>query len=100
LYRFDSCFIAGSVAIEKNQLVDCASGASVFLYRDGQKLAETATDAFGDFRFDGLEPNSGPYKVSIEFDGVKQEIAVPRLEQSLNLGVLRCSAGPVPLSLD
>ncbi len=96
LHRFDSCFIAGSVAIEKDQITDCAPGASVFLYQDGQKLAETATDAFGDFKFDGLEPNSEKFKVSIEFNGVKQEIPVPRLEQSLNLGVLRCATEPAP----
>ena len=92
LQRFDRCFIAGSIAIEKDLIIDCAPGASVFLYQDGQKLAETATDAFGDFKFDGLEPNSETFKVSIECNGVKQEIDVPRLERSINLGVLRCSS--------
>ncbi len=92
MLRFEACFIAGSVAFEKDLIIDCAPGASVVLYRDGQTLAETATDAFGDFKFDGLEPNSETFKVSIEFNGVRQEIDVPRLDRSINLGVLRCSS--------
>ena len=90
LYRFDSCFIAGSVAIEKNQLVDCAAGASVSLFQDGKKLAETATDAFGDFKFDGLPENSAGYRVEIVMKGYgPHALPLARLEKSVNLGVIR-----------
>jgi Fe-S-cluster-containing dehydrogenase component len=90
LYRFDSCFIAGSVAVEKNQLVDCAAGASVILYQDGRKLAETATDAFGDFKFDGLQENSTGYRVEIVMKGYGRcTLPLARLEKSVNLGVIR-----------
>ena len=90
LQRFDACFIAGSVAIEKNLLVDCASGASVFLYQDGQKLAETATDAFGDFKFDGLQQNSTGYRVEILMEGYGlRTLPLARLDKSVNLGAIR-----------
>ena len=90
LYRFDSCFIAGSVAIERNQLIDCAAGASVSLYQDGHKLAATATDAFGDFKLDGLPENSTNYRVEIAMKGYgRRTLAVTRLEKSVNPGVIR-----------
>ena len=91
LHRFDRVFIAGSIAYEAGGVCDCAAGAKVRLSRNGASLGETVADAFGDFRFDGLEPGSETFKVSIEFNGVRQEVAVPSLERSLNLGVLRCS---------
>ena len=98
LHRFDRVFIAGSIADEADGVSDCVAGAKVRLSCNGASLGGTVTDAFGDFRFDGLEPNSGTFKISIELDGVWQEIAAPRLGQSLNLGVLRCSAEPAPFS--
>ncbi len=90
LHRFDRIFIAGSIAYEAGGVYDCAAGAKVRLSRNGASLGETVADAFGDFRFDGLEPGSETFNVSIEFNGVRQEVAVPSLEHSLNLGVLRC----------
>ena len=90
LYRFDSCFIAGSVAIQKNQIIDCAAGVSVVLYRDEQKIAETATDAFGDFKFDGLQENSTGYQVAVAMKGYGlRTLSLERLQKSVNLGVIR-----------
>ena len=77
LYRFDCCFIGGSVAMILDKVVDCAPGARVTLFNNSGKLAETVTDTFGDFKFDGLRENTGRYMVEIElaeFKNVRVEI--------------------------
>lgn len=124
LWRFESCFIAGSVAWEREGVLDCAAGVTVILRRarldqeatgvselaksregatsgnDGQSLdvpsvatlSTTCTDAFGDFRFDGLEPDSGRYEVEIVASGYEPVLLRPTLGSSLNLGTITLKA--------
>ena len=61
LERVDSVFVAGSVVALQGTRADCIEGATVELQRDGQALVQTTSDAFGDFRFDGLTPGSGQH---------------------------------------
>ncbi len=65
LYRYEKCFIAGSVAAEKEGIQDCVSGANIILYKDQKKLQEIRSDAFGDFTFDNLSKDSGDYVIEI-----------------------------------
>ena len=55
LYRFDKCFLAGSIAASPKGREECVQGASVVLYDgSGIKVGETLSDAFGDFKIDGV----------------------------------------------
>jgi len=46
----------------------------------------TVTDSFGDFKIDGLEENSGPYRIEISYMGYpKKEVKVD-LKTSITLG--------------
>ncbi|WOD19704.1 4Fe-4S dicluster domain-containing protein [Paraburkholderia kirstenboschensis] len=65
LERWESCFIGGSVNAEVKGIVECVADAVVVLYARGEKIAETVSDAFGDFRFPGLANGSGLYRVEI-----------------------------------
>lgn len=65
LHRFQCCFIGGSVVTAANGMVDCAEGVSARLLRAGQVLGVAISDAFGDFKFDGLEPDSGEYRLEL-----------------------------------
>jgi Fe-S-cluster-containing dehydrogenase component len=108
LGRYDSCFIAGSVAVERGGVVDCAAGAEVALrkvvdsgtaYSDAASSAagsgaadagaaplQTAvTDAFGDFKFDGLAPNSGVYEIEVALNGSAPVKLSARLGRSVTL---------------
>ena len=69
LYRYNKCFIGGSVAVTKDGTSDCVQGASVKLSQGSDVIAEATTDVFGDFKFDMLDENSGAYKVKISADG-------------------------------
>ncbi|MCF8095533.1 MAG: hypothetical protein K9J79_09275 [Desulfobacteraceae bacterium] len=88
LYRFDRCFIAGSVAVEKEGIVDCAEGATAVLYSDQAESQEITTDCFGDFKFDNLPPNSGEYKIEITYQNYSPVRTAISLKESLNLGVM------------
>jgi len=65
LYRFDKCFVGGSVIGQVNGSTECISGAQVRLNKDSRLIAEASTDTFGDFKFDRLDPNSGRYRVEV-----------------------------------
>lgn len=64
LHRFDKVFIAGTVLSGKGEAADCLSGAEVVLMRGTERLASATSDTFGDFKFDGLEADSGTYTLT------------------------------------
>jgi len=88
LWRYSTCFIAGSVSIETKGAVECVEGATVRLLKNGAMLAEAATDNYGDFKFDRLGENSGEYSVEVTFGKNKRAVKA-RLSESINLGEIR-----------
>ncbi|MBW2207660.1 MAG: oxidoreductase [Deltaproteobacteria bacterium] len=88
LYRFNRCFIGGSVAFEKDGIVDCADGVKVTLIKDSKEIGETVTDNFGDFRFDKLEEGSGEYHIDIDLDGYEKKSLDIDLRGSVNTGTI------------
>jgi hypothetical protein len=85
LSRATHSFIAGSVFAVRDGVKDCVEGAVVSLRASGKEIAFAATDAFGDFRFDGLEPMSGPYEVAVRHDRGRATVAVPQSRESVAL---------------
>ena len=65
LDRFFKVFIGGSLAGELNGVTECVADARVTLQQGGRTVAETRSDAYGDFKFRGLEQNSGAYRIEI-----------------------------------
>ena len=89
LWRYSTCFIGGSVSVEANGAVDCVEGASVRLLKSGAVVAQTATDNYGDFKFDRLNENSGDYVVEILAAGRAKKTVTAKLGASINLGEIR-----------
>jgi Fe-S-cluster-containing dehydrogenase component len=89
MYRYASCFVAGSVARREGEAEDCVKGASVRLFRDSAQIAETTTDAFGDFRFDGLPLNETGLSVMVQAPGCRERrLEIAALSESVNAGVV------------
>ncbi|AVW93370.1 4Fe-4S dicluster domain-containing protein [Celeribacter baekdonensis] len=65
LFRFTHAFLGGTVLHETDGVKDVVIDASVTLRRDGQKIAATRTDMFGDFKFDGLLPDGAIYEIVV-----------------------------------
>ena len=89
LWRYSTAFIGGSVAAERDGVVDCVEGATVTLSREGDKIGEVVTDNYGDFKFDRLEENSGGYRIEIATDGGATKALEAELGQSVSLGEIR-----------
>lgn len=61
-------FIAGAVATRENDLETCLAGAQVILEKESEPLQEVLTDGFGDYRFTGIDFDSGTYHIRIRVD--------------------------------
>lgn len=88
LYRFEKCFIAGSVALADKD--ECADGADVVLasVATGETMA-MMTNNYGDFKFDSLDGNSGVYSIRVEYAGYPaKRLQVELKATSVNAGVV------------
>lgn len=87
LYRFNKCFIAGSVALR--DIDECAEGAKVTLNNGSGEIIDTAvTNNYGDFKIENLEEKSGRYTLDVVYPNYqKQELSVD-LEESKDLGTI------------
>jgi hypothetical protein len=93
LHRYSKCFVGGSVLAERDGRLDCVAGAKVSLHLGDRLVAETSSDAFGDFRFDRLEPNAGTFRVEVshaQAGAARRETALG--SESIYLGEIRLSA--------
>ena len=90
-------FVAGEVVLD-DAADACAAGVKVVLEGEGVR-AETVSDAFGQFDFEGLGPKAS-YRISVEHPGyVTQQLDVQTLTD-LDVGVVRLQAEPAtPLPL-
>lgn len=88
LWRYSTAFIGGSVEEEKGGIVDCAEGAVVRLMKDGNEIAKTTTDNYGDFKLDKLPEGSGAYTLDITYAGRRTTVEAT-LGESINLGAIR-----------
>jgi Fe-S-cluster-containing dehydrogenase component len=89
LWRYSKCFIGGSLSAERDGVIDCVEGARVRLVKDGRVVAETASDNYGDFKFDRLDEGSGAYMVEIEAPGRPPRRVEAQLGASVSLGEIR-----------
>jgi hypothetical protein len=89
LWLYSKCFIGGTLSAQANGAVDCITGASVRLLKDGQVVAETKSDNYGDFKFDKLDENSGSYAVEISAGSAPKKTVEAKLGVSVNLGEIR-----------
>ncbi len=76
-------FIAGAVVFGDKD--ECAKGVDVILEFDGKTVADTKTDAFGDFEFEGLEAGRD-YTVRIVAGGYEPRSMDVKTYKSVNLG--------------
>jgi Fe-S-cluster-containing dehydrogenase component len=86
LYRYFGCFVGGSVSFQRQGTTECAEGARVELWKSSKQLHVTVTDSFGDFKIDGLEENSGPYRIKISYKDYPEKEVKIELKESINLG--------------
>jgi Fe-S-cluster-containing dehydrogenase component len=89
LYRYEKCFVAGTLTAITNGVVDCLEGAAITLKKDSEVVAETSSDNYGDFKIDHLENESGAYQLEIKPTTQDSKIVEFTLGESTFLGEIR-----------
>ena len=95
LYRFERCFIAGSVSVSSGGVVDCAKGATVNLKKNEAVIAQMQTNHYGDFKFDNIEPDSGKYRLFIDYKNFETKTIRIEFSKSKSLGEIVFESPPV-----
>lgn len=94
LHRYTTCFIGGAVVTKVNGALDCVEQARVVLTKDGNRIAATSTDVFGDFKFDGLMPRSGLYQIEVTYANAQNAIVDVQLgDESRYVEVIEMQLG-------
>jgi Fe-S-cluster-containing dehydrogenase component len=88
LERFARLFVAGTVVGREGDLEACVARAQVRLMRGSEAVASTPTDAYGDFRFDGLQASEG-YRIEIAAPEYRGHALAFDLADSRWLGEIR-----------
>ena len=96
LHRYAREFIGGSVVAKIDGVEECVADARVSLSRDGHRVGEAKTDAFGDFKFDDLEPNSGSYRVEVSHDQYGRAAIDVSLGETCYLGLIELERSRSP----
>jgi Fe-S-cluster-containing dehydrogenase component len=89
LARYTRVFVAGTVVGREAGLEACVPRAQVRLARGSETIADSLSDAYGDFRFDGLTPSSGSYRVEVRAAGYRGQMLDFELADSHWLGEIR-----------
>ena len=89
LSRVRGHFVGGSIVGKLNGALECIEGAEVTLSLGDQILAKAKTDAFGDFKCDGLMQASGQYNVQISCKGFTPASVVAKAGSSTFLGEIQ-----------
>lgn len=88
LERFDSAFVAGSLVETVSGVEECAGDVPVQLWCQGRQIAQSASDTFGDFLFDGLQTTSR-YTLELGREGNVTRKLEFILGDSRHLGTIR-----------
>ncbi|MEM7280219.1 MAG: 4Fe-4S dicluster domain-containing protein [Pseudomonadota bacterium] len=89
LYRFNKCFIGGTVVAVVNGVEDCVPGASVSIVGEHTPSQTVTSDEFGEFKLDRVPPNSGRYEVVIEHPEFGTATVEAIVKDSINVGVIK-----------
>ena len=86
LYRYEKCFIAGSVALQDKN--DCADGATVTLRKGNKVIDMVKANNYGDFKIDNLDEKSGKYSLEFSYPRYKKQKVSLDLKTSISIGTV------------
>jgi len=92
LRRFTHEFVGGTIIRTVDGVTDCVANARIRLESGGSVVGEAVTDAYGEFKIDGLAPDSGRYGVVIEVEGSEARRLDVELGKSTYLGRIDLAA--------
>lgn len=95
LHRYTKAFVAGAVIAGSAGVVDCVSGAVVELFDGELLIGSTATDVFGEFKIDRVEPQPRRLRLRVSHTAfAAKEIAFGLEGESVAFGEIRLEPMP------
>jgi Fe-S-cluster-containing dehydrogenase component len=92
LGRYTHEFVGGTIIKTVNGVTDCVANAKIKLEASGSVVGEAVTDAYGEFKIEGLKPDSGRYRVVVEVAGRETKRIDLELRKSVYLGRIDLAA--------
>ncbi len=92
LHLMTHCFIGGTVVEQVDGVEECGADVEVVLKLGGNEVGRATTDTFGEFKIDGLEPNSGQYELLVSSSLGSASKLFELQDESLYLGVIALGA--------
>jgi Fe-S-cluster-containing dehydrogenase component len=92
LDRYTHEFVGGTIIKTVNGVTDCVANARIKLESSGSVVGEAVTDAYGEFKIEGLTPDSGRYRVVVEVNGRETKRIDLDLKKSVYLGRIDLAA--------
>ena len=92
LYRYTHDFVGGTIIKTANGVTDCVADAKIKLERSGTVVGEAVTDAYGEFKIDGLKPDGGRYQLIVEVAGREARRLDVELKKSVYVGRIELAA--------
>jgi hypothetical protein len=89
LNLYSKCFVGGSVIADIAGVEECVEKAFIVLTKEGSKIGETWSDAFGDFKIDDLDPGSGDYEIEISHPDHSSKTVSVALGDSIYIGTVK-----------
>ena len=86
LHRFEKCFVSGTLVSSRTGVEDCLAGALIELTKGGTSIGTAHSDAYGEFKVDGLASDSGTYDVAVSAPGHQLMRTTVTLGESVYLG--------------
>jgi len=90
LSLYNKCFLGGTVISKIKDVEECIENAFIVITKEGNKITETWSDAFGDFKIDGLEPESGNYDIEVSHPDFASKTVTATLNSSTYIGLIEC----------
>jgi len=85
-----SCFLGGTLAVQRDGKEHCAEGMTVELSLDGAVVDRQLTDPFGDFKFDNLVGQGESYNLRVvDANGAECHSSSVTLRDSSHVGVIK-----------
>lgn len=88
LHLMTHCFVGGTAVATLNGVEECAPDTQVILKYEGAEVGRATTDAFGEFKIDKLEPNSGAYQLELSGKAGRASMQFELGDSSPYLGVI------------
>lgn len=92
LHLMTKCFVGGSVVKDVDGVEECAAGAEVVLRQGGRELGRATTDAFGEWKIDGLEPDGTGFHVEVTGTAGRFSMQFDLAGESRYLGVMNLAS--------